>query len=434
VDGSASRKYGGTGLGLSICERLVKLMGGEIGVVSQPGSGSTFWMELPFAVLEGTDENDQRGPSNRVRTLVVDDNPVNLMIFQELLASWDVPCHSATNATAALAELERCRSRDEPLELVICDLKMPEVDGLELARIIRKQHDLPLILVASLGPDGIGKGGPFDGVLRKPVRSADLARLIDRVIDGFIERTPPPRQRLRLPSAPPPRGHLLVAEDNPINQEVMLELLRALGYRADLVDTGRKALEATAKNDYALVLMDCQMPDLDGYAATQQIRQRETSTGQRVPIVAVTAHALVGDRERALAAGMDDYLIKPIDRNALSRMLKRWIDEPEAAERVSGLEIDPQVSRSQAVVRLFLEHAPKQIERIRVAAESSDSAAVREAAHLLKGSCVAFGAPKMADVCRALENDPADRHALCLELEQSYAAIAASVRHQAAAR
>jgi CheY-like chemotaxis protein len=293
---------------------------------------------------------------------------------------------------------------------------------------------LPLILVASLGPDGIGKGGPFDGVLRKPVRSADLARLIDRVIDGFIERTPPPRQRVRLPSAPPPGGRLLVAEDNPINQEVMLELLRALGYRADLVDTGRKALEAIAKDDYALVLMDCQMPDLDGYAATQQIRERETGTGQHVPIIAVTAHALVGDRERALAAGMDDYLTKPIDRGALSRMLRRWLDEPEVTEPVRGLEIDPRVSRSQAVVRLFLEHAPKQIERIRVAAESADSAAVREAAHLLKGSCVAFGAPKMADVCRALESDPADRHALCRELEQSYAAIAASVQQQIAAR
>jgi signal transduction histidine kinase/CheY-like chemotaxis protein/HPt (histidine-containing phosphotransfer) domain-containing protein len=434
VDGSASRKYGGTGLGLSICERLVKLMGGEIGVVSQQGKGSTFWVELPFPVLERMDENDQRGPSNRVRTLVVDDNPINLMIFEELLASWNVPCHSATSAASALAELERCRERGEPLELVICDLKMPEVDGLELSQIIRKQHDLPLILVASLGPDGIGKGGPFDGVLRKPVRSADLARLIDRVIDGFVERTPPPRPRERLPSVLPARARLLVAEDNPINQEVMLELLRALGYGADLVDTGRKALEATKRKDYALVLMDCQMPDLDGYAATQQIRERESGTGQRVPIVAVTAHALVGDRERALAAGMDDYLTKPIDRDALSRMLKRWLEAPAATKPASGLEIDPQVSRSQAVVRLFLEHAPKQIERIRVAAESADSAAVREAAHLLKGSCIAFGAPKMADVCRALENDPADRHALCLELEQSYAAIAASVQQQAAAR
>ena len=430
LDGSASRRYGGTGLGLSICERLVKLMAGEIGVVSQHRQGSTFWIELPFAVLEGTDESEQRGPSNRVRTLVVDDNPINLMIFEELLASWNVPCHSATSAAAALAELERCRLRDEPLQLVICDLKMPEVDGLELAKIIRKQHDLPLILVASLGPDAIGKGGPFDGVLRKPVRSADLARLIDRVIDGFIERAPPPRPRPRPPSVAPARGRLLVAEDNPINQEVMLELLRALGYRADLVNTGRKAIEATAKKDYALVLMDCQMPDLDGYAATQQIREREAGTGQRVPIVAVTAHALVGDSERALAAGMDDYLTKPIDRNALSRMLKRWLDGREA----TALEIDPQVSRSQAVVRLFLEHAPKQIERIRVAVESADSAAMREAAHLLKGSCVAFGAPQMADVCRALENDPADRHALCLELERSYAAIAASMQHQAAAR
>jgi CheY-like chemotaxis protein/HPt (histidine-containing phosphotransfer) domain-containing protein len=210
-------------------------------------------------------------------------------------------------------------------------------------------------------------------------------------------------------------------------------LLRALGYRADLVDTGRKAVEATKAQDYALVLMDCQMPDLDGYAATGQIRERETSGGRRLPIVAVTAHALVGDSERALAAGMDDYLTKPVDRDALSRMLKRWISGREPTPPSTSFEIDPAVSRSQAVVRLFLEHAPKQIERIRAAAVSSDSVAVREAAHLLKGSCVAFGAPKMASVCRALENNPADKHALCLELEQSYAAIAESVRHESSA-
>ena len=422
VDGSATRKYGGTGLGLSICQRLVTLMAGRIGVESHERRGSTFWFELPLAVLENTDRNEGRGPEHRVRTLVVDDNATNLIIFEELLKSWEVPCRTATNAAEALSEVESAAERQEPIELAICDLKMPEVDGVELARILRERHSLPVILVASLGPDAVGSGGPFDAVLRKPVRGSDLARLMDRVIDGLGDHTLPP-QAEGVPSAKLVPARLLVAEDNPINQEVLLELLRALGFRADLVDSGRRAVEATALEDYAMVLMDCQMPDLDGYAATRLIRAREAGTSRRLPIIAVTAHALLGDSERAFAAGMDDYLTKPIDREALDRMLKRWVKGRESMVPTQALAVDPTVARSKTVESLFLQHAPRQIERIRSAIDSADPASIREAAHLLKGSCLAFGAPGMASVCRALESNPSDKHALCRELDQCYAAV-----------
>jgi CheY-like chemotaxis protein/HPt (histidine-containing phosphotransfer) domain-containing protein len=267
----------------------------------------------------------------------------------------------------------------------------------------------------------------LDGYLTKPVRSRDLQECLRRLGGSGRLSTVPPAPAL----AERPRARsrkLLVVEDNPVNQEVLLEMVRQLGYDADVAGDGQQALDALAGGQFGAVLMDCQMPVLDGYAATREIRRAEGS-GAHIPVIAVTAHALVGERERALAAGMDDYISKPIRQQILAEVLERWCpsDAPPATPsrsiRPARLLLDPGVTRSRAVINVFLKHVPGQISGIEQAVGGRDAAQLKQAAHKLKGGCLAVGVTGMARLCAALEPSPSNQDELLDQLKREFTEV-----------
>jgi two-component system sensor histidine kinase/response regulator len=322
VDASTTRKYGGSGLGLAISKQLAELMGGQIGVESQEGRGSTFWFTVRLAKSDRAAAPRLAPPALRgIRTLAVDDNATNRDILREQLAQLGMDVQTAASATEALDLLRAGAAEGRPFELAILDRLLPDLDGLELASRIRgdaKIISLRLVLLTSLEKqlDGteIAAHG-LSGCLIKPVRQSELTRLLTAAMREDL-----PGASCPLPAHAPavetaaPRGTVLLAEDNDINQIVAIEVLSRHGYACKAVDTGRKAAEAALQGGFDLVLMDCQMPDMDGFQATAAIRAAEKlrGDGSRVPIIALTANAIKGDRERCLAAGMDGYVSKPI--------------------------------------------------------------------------------------------------------------------------
>ncbi len=440
VDGSLTRRYGGTGLGLAICRQLVTLMGGEIGLESTVGQGSTFSFWIPLLESEIEDSDDDARPTAKVRTLIVDDNATNRFVLEELLTSWGIEHASAPDAQSALELIQLGQQQEQPFGLMITDMNMPDVDGLSLARQVLENGTGPkpaIVLLTSQNEDLLPAEAELfvDGFMQKPVRAKDLANCIGRILNSKPPAKKSSKRRLNprsaRPEAPDAERRLLVVEDNPINQEVMIEILRELGYGADLAENGQRALEMLEQRAYPLILMDCQMPVLDGYQTTTAIRQREEA-GERVPIIAVTAHALAEERQKVLAIGMDDYISKPVSQQVLAEVLERWWPESSAAsQRVSVPQapaaapasvsaLDPSVKRSDRVVRLFLKNVPRDIEAIEAAIATGDPHAVKQAAHRLKGGCLAIGVPRMASVCVQLEGNPANRAELLIELGHEF--------------
>ncbi|MCZ6708395.1 MAG: response regulator, partial [Chloroflexi bacterium] len=318
ADASTSRRYGGTGLGLAISKRLVHLMDGEIGVESTEGRGSTFWVTLPCA-LPTTAAPEHAVPHglDGCRILIVDDNATNRVILEETLREWGALPESQPDGAAALRSLRREQSRRSPFQAVLVDYFMPGMDGVELARTIRADADfdtLPLILLSSAGLEAVSRETRetlFQAALTKPARRSQLMDALVVALRPSTDAVPAPERRPS-PSTPPSRPErLLIAEDNEVNQRIAQRMVETLGWNADLATDGREVLALLAENRYDLILMDVQMPELDGLETTRLIRAG-TDSGPRLPIVAVTAEAMAGDRERCLAAGMDDYLSKPM--------------------------------------------------------------------------------------------------------------------------
>ena len=351
VDSSTTRRFGGTGLGLSIVKRLVALMGGEAGVSSEEGAGSTFWFTARLGFSNDTTKSRPAPPIalRGQRIIIVDDNATNRKVLMGQLSLCGMDAVCAGSADEALSLMRHAAAAGRAFEVALLDHQMPGCDGATLGKTILGEHTLRgarLVLLTSSGQRGDGRLFSelgFAGYLLKPVTHRDLTDCLSMVLgtqaEGWRTSTQPIVTRHALRSQRMRETqHILLAEDNPVNQKVACRILEKMGYRVDVAADGKAAFDAWQSGRYHLILMDCQMPIMDGYETTRKIREQE-SGGKHIPIIALTAHAMKGADNECRAAGMDDYLSKPIDREQLQQALNRWLndtgDTPGTAEQAA---------------------------------------------------------------------------------------------------
>jgi signal transduction histidine kinase/CheY-like chemotaxis protein len=428
ADGSTTRRHGGTGLGLAISKQLAELMGGGIGARGEPGRGSTFWFTVSLEVAPGRPAAapPRTADLTGVRALVVDDNATNRKVLLLHLGAWGAACSEADGGGAALEILRGAARGGDPFRLAVVDMQMPGMDGLDLARAIKADPEIAgtrLVLLTPVGLRGQAAASleaGFSAYLTKPVRAGQLHACLAAVTEPPAAGKGPGGRTARLitrhsvrESHARARGRILVVEDNKVNQLVAVRMLEKLGYRADVAGNGLEAVQAVARIPYHVVLMDCHMPEMDGFEATVAIRRAEAEGGRRVPVVAMTANAMQGDREACLEAGMDDYVSKPVKAADLARVLDRWIlpvgapgtpaVDPavlEALEDPDGGEADGRPAR---LIAAFLQGAPAHLASLEAALSASDAGAARNAAHALKGAAGTLGAAGLATLCGQVE-------------------------------
>ncbi|MFO8033072.1 MAG: response regulator [Desulfohalobiaceae bacterium] len=522
-DSSISRKYGGTGLGLAISKHLAEMMEGEIKVESQEGKGSTFWFTAVFGLSHHQVEAASPSLPAELRgmtILIVDDNPTNLEILSKQLSSWDVRPVEARDGEIALQELQAAYASGNPPGMVITDAQMPGMDGLELSRTVRvdkRFQDIPLVLLTSIGQSGDARRFAEAGVdasLNKPVRKSELfdtlATVLDHVRQPSKATSRSTSQRKRHAAERPfLRGHVLLVEDNKVNQQVALAMLKKLGLSVELVSNGLEALEAIKSDSFDLVLMDVQMPEMDGLEATREIRSREQgensrehgagsmghgawgmeqrtegrgqeaevsdqkagdkepspnsqfsnspifqSPKARIPIIAMTAHAMKEDRERCLRAGMDDYISKPIKPENLAKLLQEYLQEPTLSEEDASPQQDSQGATAEAaaekhevfqeaellervgedkevmreILESVLKDAPDRLESLKKAVEARNLQEVHSLAHSIKGMAGNISAPRVRETAFKLETLGANQELsgmeeLISELENEFALL-----------
>ena len=440
VDSSTTRKFGGTGLGLAISKNLAEMMGGEIGVESEVGVGSTFWFNSVFDKQKETGEEAVRKPAvlKDKRILVVDDNATNQRVLIELLKNVVKEVVAVGSGAEALEILEREKELEHRFDLAVLDMQMPEMDGEMLGRQIKASEnykDMPLVMLTSMGQRSdavkyLNMG--FSAYLMKPVKQARLYICLEEALGTEVDLV----ARDAINARKEDQGktsirplYILLAEDNPTNQRVAVHILKGFGHLVEVVSNGHQAFEAAQTGQFDLILMDVQMPEMDGLSATRKIRNLESEV-REIPIIAMTAHAMVGDRERCLNAGMNDYTPKPVDREDLFAKIETWgnvgISESEGEPAPATNDLDTQASfKTKAVPPIhveralerfmgdtkflsevltdFLKQLTDQVNRIREAIEEDDGSRLKLEAHTLKGAAANLEAGALRAAAERLE-------------------------------